>query len=114
MTDTKETSFDWNACVKILGSEKLAREILSRFANELLQELESLKIFYADKEYESLLKKTHRLHGSVAYVGCEALKQSTSTLEETLKQSTDHTLIGKLLMDVEKESVRFLKAYEKL
>lgn len=79
---------DWELGTKLAGNKRdLAEEMLSLMMNSLPEELVSIKQFFTDENYSELLKRVHKLHGAICYVGLPRIKMILAHLESDLKSN---------------------------
>jgi two-component system sensor histidine kinase BarA len=95
---------DWELGIKLAGNKpELAADLLAMLVNELPSALAEINTAYANKDYATLQKLTHKLHGGVVYCGLPRLKTLLMQIEVDLKKNiTNHlpSLIEQLNTEV--------------
>ncbi len=79
---------DWEMATHSAGGNKaVAEELLLFLIKSLPDDVALLQKCYDKKNYDNLLKQTHRLHGALCYCGLPRLKKLVSQLELDLKNN---------------------------
>lgn len=68
-----------------MGDEEFAREVAAGFVNELPSLLSAMREEFARGDLESIWKQAHKIKGSAANVGGEALRDVASEVEQAGK-----------------------------
>jgi HPt (histidine-containing phosphotransfer) domain-containing protein len=69
----------------MMGDEELAREVITQFLTDLPTVIRDLQQQIAESDLISIGKSAHRIKGSAANVGGEALADAASRLEQAAK-----------------------------
>src|SRR5258708_737316 len=86
-SSTAIPAIDWKLCLKLASNQEIvAQEILSMLLQEWPTGLEAIKKAQAKPDYPELLRRVHKLHGSLCYSGMARLKDAVISLENVLKQ----------------------------
>jgi HPt (histidine-containing phosphotransfer) domain-containing protein len=72
---------------RMMGDEEFAHEVVAGFVSELPELLRSLNQSVATADLESIWKQAHKIKGSAANVGGEALKDAALKVEQAGKAS---------------------------
>ncbi len=88
---------DWELGIKLAGGKKeLATEILDVFISTLAQEMIDFQQLEKEKNYTELLRRVHKFHGGVAYLGLPRIKTLAANLESDLKSNIMSNLPSQL------------------
>ena len=87
------------------GKTDLAEELFSMLLEQLPNDAETIKRYWAEQNLETLLECIHKLHGATRYCGVPELRSAAGTLETALKRST---------ADIEQAKNDVLAAIERL
>jgi signal transduction histidine kinase/DNA-binding response OmpR family regulator/HPt (histidine-containing phosphotransfer) domain-containing protein len=103
-----DTSMDFNRelfLTRMMGDEGFAQDVAAQFLGDLPALLSSLIEAVAQKDLESIWKQAHRMKGSAANVGGEALSNVASELGEAGKAGDLATAI-RLISELEIRTAR--------
>jgi HPt (histidine-containing phosphotransfer) domain-containing protein len=90
---------------RMMGDQGFAHEIAVGFLEELPVLMSTLRDRFAGEDIESIWKQAHKLKGSAANVGGEALSAVALELERT-GQSGDMAAAALLLPEMEAQTAR--------
>jgi PAS domain S-box-containing protein len=96
---------------RMMGDQDFAREIAVGFLEELPRLLSTLKEEASREDMESVWKQAHKMKGSAANVGAEALSEVALELEQTGKTG-DLTVVASLIPELELQSARLQEALQ--
>jgi len=101
-------SRDIEAALQIAGGRReLAEKIFSQFISELPQQMESIRQSEIKRDWPTLTKKVHQLHGATAICGVPTMNHLVEALESAA-HSEQQNEIGRLLNELEREVVVLL------
>ena len=83
---------------RMMGDEDLAHEVATQFYDDLFWMLTDLELHVGTDDYESIRKQAHRIKGSAANVGGDALADAASKLELATR-SGDSSIVASLAAD---------------
>lgn len=79
---------DWEQGIKLAGNKKeLAKEMLQLLIKNIKQDLHAINQSHAEKDFITLHKQLHKLHGALCYCGLPRLKTLVKCLESALKSN---------------------------
>lgn len=79
---------DWEQSKKLAGNKNdLAKDMLELLISSLAEEWEAINQAYKIKDYPTLHKHVHKLHGALCYCGLPRLKALVSKLETAIKNN---------------------------
>jgi len=96
---------------RMMGDEVFAREVAAEFAKELPALVTELKESAATAEIESIWKCAHKIKGSAANVGGEALRNVAFEMEQAGKAGELERL-SILIADLENQAARLIDALD--
>lgn len=88
-----------------------AKKALDLLVKVLPESQENLQQAYDAKDFDSLVKFVHKLHGGVSYCGVPRLKQAVNALESGLKSMENQQQLNKLYQKMSAEIKAFVDAY---
>ncbi|MGA7342079.1 MAG: response regulator [Terracidiphilus sp.] len=94
---------------RMMGDEGFAREIVGAFLEELPALLAALKAGAGQQNLESIGKQAHKIKGSAANVGGEALRNAALQVE-TAARAGDTAGVAAAIPDLERQSAHFEEA----
>jgi PAS domain S-box-containing protein len=109
-----DVSMDFNRelfLTRMMGDEGFAREIAAQFLAELPSLLDKLKEGIAQKDLESVWKQAHKMKGSAANVGGEALREIALELEKAGK-ARDMATVVRGISELEMRTARLSVALQ--
>lgn len=75
-----------SSCIDLAkGNRALAKDMLAMLLKTLHTDIEDIKRFWKDKEYENLHEIVHRMHGGACYCGVPRLLTSSAKTDKDLK-----------------------------
>lgn len=83
----KLATLDWQAAVKLSGSEDAAKEYLKDFCMQLPAAQQEVVEYQQANNYSELQQAIHRLHGACSYTGLPQLKAICCDIEGKLKNA---------------------------
>jgi CheY-like chemotaxis protein/nitrogen-specific signal transduction histidine kinase len=97
---------------RMMGDEEFAREVAAGFVNELPAMLSGLKEGFEQKDIESVWKQAHKMKGSAANVGGEALRDVAMKVEQAGKAG-DPEEVTRWIPELELQCARLNEALQK-
>jgi CheY-like chemotaxis protein/HPt (histidine-containing phosphotransfer) domain-containing protein len=94
---------------RMMGDKEFAYDVAAGFMEELPALLSALREEFAHGNLESIWKQAHKIKGSAANVGGEALRDAAFELEQVGKAG-DLSQVAKLISDLEEQTVRLHEA----
>jgi DNA-binding response OmpR family regulator len=96
---------------RMMGDEEFAREVAAGFVNELPAMLSALREQVALGDLESIWKQAHKMKGSAANVGGEALRNAAMEVEQAGKAG-DLTRVAHWIPELETQISRLYEALQ--
>ena len=86
-TEPETTTLDWELATRRTNHNKeTARELLADFLRLLPESIHHIEAAWDERDYDTLQRHVHRLHGACCYTGVPALQRLADQLESALKR----------------------------
>jgi PAS domain S-box-containing protein len=96
---------------RMMGDEEFAHDVVTGFVEELPALLSTLREQFARGDLESIWKQAHKIKGSAANVGADALRDAAFELEQAGK-ARDLSRVAELIPELEEQTVRAHEALQ--
>jgi PAS domain S-box-containing protein len=96
---------------RMMGDEEFAHEVVSEFVNELPGLLSTLHEHFRKGELESIWKQAHKIKGSAANAGGEALRDAALKVEQAAKASNSAE-VNLWVPELEFQAARFMESLQ--
>lgn len=91
------TTLDWELATRRTNHNKeTARELLTDFLRLLPESVQHIEAAWEERDYDTLQRHVHRIHGACCYTGVPALQRITDQLESALKRQ-QYMLVAELV-----------------
>lgn len=105
---------DWEMATRLAGNKRdVAEELLDLMITSLPADMLAIKQLEAEQNYSELLKRVHKLHGAMCYLGLPRIKTLLSHLETDLKNNIMVSLPS-LVNQLDTEVSVLLRHYSRL
>jgi two-component system, OmpR family, aerobic respiration control sensor histidine kinase ArcB len=99
---------------EVLGTEKLLKEVLGLLLKGLDEDMEQLKHYHGEQNWQGIRALAHKWRGGALYCGAVRLQQACSQLEDALRETgsfTEAEVIYQHLLQVAEETKVVARQY---